>query len=338
MHLPLFRRRLLISAACRLSVESEAVVVSTRDDSYRIVTSHPEEVQHYLRGLRSPAALLPTGSITASGRPEFEPVLAALHADYLLLDVDAAVQADTRERAAAALQHEARFWARPVFEHPFWEELLAGASTDAQVVGWGVEFYHFVDGANRYMPLGVANTRSFRHLRPAVARHYVEEMDHGSIFLEGLARCGVDRGSVLVAPPLPQTSALLNHLVELASEGEVPYAAAFSVMQPGFGDVSIGGLDAFYGRLAGHYPFAEGLFEAFLRHARIDIDLGHEETLLALLCRDAPGLAPNERARASLAMQTVAEAFTLFFEGVRSAYDGQRFFAPRRRLLVSVAS
>lgn len=330
----LTRRRTLLSPHCRVSVEPNTLVVTTREDEYRLPTSNPETSAHILEELRNPQSLAEFASKQNADGSALESLLDALTNDAVLLDIDAAKESQNDADAAQAMLREARFWARTVFEQPFWEDLLAGRFSRAQVLGWGVEFYHFVEAANLYMPLGVAHTRHARHLREAIARHYIQEMDHGAIFLEGLARSGIDRSSILIAPPLPHTQALINGLVELAIEGEVPYTAAFAVMQPGITEPSAKALNEFYGTLSNLYPFAAPMFDAFHRHARIDVELHHEATTFALLCQ--AGIAPKERGRASLAMQTVAENFVLFFEGIQDWYGKQGDFALRRPMVAGV--
>ncbi|WP_460732668.1 iron-containing redox enzyme family protein [Lysobacter tyrosinilyticus] len=308
--------------------------MTTREDQYRLPVSDPEAFAHVLKGLREPQSLAEIAAKQNVDGSVLEPLLEALANDAVLLDINAAQESQNDVDAAQAMLREARFWARTVFDQSFWEDLLAGRFTRAQVLGWGVEFYHFVDAANFYMPLGVANTRHARHLREAITRHYIQEMDHGAIFLEGLARSGLDRSSILIAPPLPHTQALINGLAELAIEGELPYTAAFAVMQPGITEPSVKALDEFYGTLSSLYPFAAPMFDAFRRHARIDVELHHEETTFTLLCQ--AGITPKERGRASLAMQTVAENFVLFFEGIQDWYGKQGDFSLRRPMVAGV--
>lgn len=328
-------RRYLLSPGCRFRLDDNKFVVETRDEEIIVETQRPEVMEHVFRELRAGAQLSEIASkYGLSSADVLDPVLESLLAADLLLDVNRAIEGKNPLETTEALQAEARFWARPIFEQPFWDDLLGGRCTQSQVLGWGVEFYHFVDAANIYMPLGVSHTRNVRPLRKAVARHYVEEMDHGVIFLDGLAQCGLDRASVLAAPPLPHTRALVNHLVELAYEGEVSYTASFAVMQPRLSPTTYAALDAFYGRLTELYPYAKGMFDAFHRHARLDVDLRHEDTVFSQLCMEGRGLSSDQCVRASNAMRAVAESFILFFEGIRDVYGEAEAFSPRRPLYI----
>jgi len=334
-------RRLLVESTVRLSpgcqilVQADAVIIDTRETELRVQTPKAPELARLLSQLFRPN--VPRHVISENQLEDclVEPVLQALSEDDLLLDEGRANDASEPEEALDALLAEARFHARSIFAQPFWSELLSGTLSTAQVLGWGVEFYHFVDAANDYMSLGVAHARGHRSQRGMLARHLIEEMDHGQIFLNGLARSGVDPGSVQEAPPLPHTAALVNLLAEMAIEGEVTYAASFAVMQPGLATASREAVDAFYKELSELYPFAEPMLEAFRRHAVIDVDLHHEETVFARICRDDSGLSRAERIRARWAMRALAESFVLFFEGIRDGYPKAGSFAPRRALSVS---
>lgn len=117
---------------------------------------------------------------------------------------------------------------------------------------------------------------------------------------------------------------------ELSYEGEVTYTASFAVMQPNLAVSSKAAIDEFYATLRGLYPYAAPMFDAFSKHAALDVDLDHDKTVFTRLC--AIGLSEEARLRASRAMEDLAEAFILFFAGIREWYDTHPQFAPRRRL------
>jgi pyrroloquinoline quinone (PQQ) biosynthesis protein C len=329
----LANRRYLLSPICRIQSSERSVIVTCNEEEILIDTSFQPQISELLTALRTsncPADFLVKQGITQINM--LDPALQALLESDLLLDVDRACEATCRHELNDALQAEARFWAKPIFEQPFWEQLLSGQCSPSQILGWGVEFYHFVDAANDYMPLGVSHTRELRQLRGPIASHYIEEMNHGKIFLEGLARCGLQHESVLVAPPLPHTRALINQLIEYAYEGELAYTSSFAIMQSGLTQPSIAVLDEFYGRLKAYYPYAAGLFDAFHRHASLDVELGHEKTVFMRLCLEGPLLAPVQIRRASTVMRSLAESFMLFFDGINKYYGTTEGFTPRRAL------
>ena len=329
----LAERRYVLSPSCRIQASPAGLLINTSEEEVLIETQLPRQVSVLLATLQKngcPAEILLQQGIAQTDM--FDPALLTLLESDLLLDVERSCRATTQPEVNDALLAEARFWAKPIFAQPFWDKLRSGQCSPSQVLGWGVEFYHFVDAANDYMPLGLAHTRELRQLRAPIARHYIEEMNHGKIFLEGLARCGVPHESVLAAPPLPHTRALINQLIEYAYEGELTYTSSFAVMQPGLTQSSSAVLEAFYGQLKAYYPYASGMFDAFHRHASLDVELGHEQTVFTRLCLDGPMLAPAQIRRVSTVIRSLAESFMLFFEGIDTCYAATERFSPRRAL------
>lgn len=326
-------RHYLLSPTCQVQTSAVGVVINASDEEFLIETPFPRQVLALLTMMYRtgcPAEILLQQGVAHIDM--FDPALLTLLESDLLLDVERSCQATTNDEVNDALLAEARFWAKTIFAQPFWDKLLSGQCSPSQVLGWGVEFHHFVDAANDYMPLGLAHTRELRQLRAPIANHYIEEMNHGKIFLEGLARCGVPHESVLAAPPLPHTRALINQLIEYAYEGELTYTSSFAVMQPGLTQPSSAVLAAFYGQLKDHYPYASGMFEAFHRHASLDVELGHEKTVFTRLCLEGPLLAPAHIRRVSTVIRSLAESFILFFEGIDTYYGATECFSPRRAL------
>jgi pyrroloquinoline quinone (PQQ) biosynthesis protein C len=246
----------------------------------------------------------------------------------VILDVSAALDAPTPETFIEAFLAEARFFARPIFAGPFWRPIISGEATPSLVFGWGIEFSHFVDAANEYMAAGVAHCREGAEMREWFAHHYIEEADHAEIFYEGLVACGFDRQQLMRSPALPSTRGLINHLMELAIEGAVPYAAAFGVMQNSREASDRLAIDRFYGDLAYMYGFAAPMFEAFRRHALIDVSLGHEKTVFERIS-ESWKLTQSDRPRAIEAARSVAEHFVLFFEGILDYYGRDGASLPR---------
>lgn len=233
------------------------------------------------------------------------------------------------------VMQECRLRTRALFQQPFWQRLSAGSLPPPVVLGWGIEFAHFVESANTYMPLGIASCRAGAAMREAFARHYVEEAQHSEFFFAGLVRCGLRRSRLEAAPPLASTRALVNQLCEFAMMGAAPYAACFAVMQPTQEPADAGQVTAFFQDLRELYPFAAPLFDAFEGHAKIDIELGHEVTLFERLCRTG-GLDAGERRIVLQVVASLVESFTLFFEGILDSYSKPGVAVPRRPVVIGV--
>ena len=260
---------------------------------------------------------------------ELKKTFQVLADEEVVIDASAAFDACTSEAFLDAYFAECRFLTDEIFAQPFWETLLSGRAEHNLVLGWGIEFYHFVDAANEHMAAAVAQCRDGSQTRAWLAKHYVEERDHGSIFLDGLAGVGLDRDQVRRAPPLPSTRALINYLTELASADTIAYAGAFGVMQSNREATTRDAIEQFFTFLSGQYPFATQLFDAFQRHALIDVDLKHQHLVLELICEDCKELGSEVAARPINAARSVAEQFIMFFEGIHQYYGSARMMLPR---------
>jgi hypothetical protein len=137
-------------------------------------------------------------------------VLAPLAEDGLLVDVLVALAATSAEEFLPVYKRICRSWATEMTQGPFWRTLLEGRASRELVLGWGIEFYHYVASANEHMAASVAHCRTDNLARQWLAQHYVEEHDHAAIFLDGLVACGFDADQRRRSPPLAKIIAALE--------------------------------------------------------------------------------------------------------------------------------
>jgi pyrroloquinoline quinone (PQQ) biosynthesis protein C len=272
-----------------------------------------------------------------SNNLQIDPQVIAAHlepiaADGLILDATAITSAPTSEEFVAAYTRECHFRARQIFIQPFWTTLLTGAAPLSLIIGWGIEFYHYVEAANEHMAAAVAHCRQDPKLRRWLAEHYAEEHNHSEIFLNGLAACGLDREQITRATPLASTRALINYLTELASSDTLAYTATFGVMQAEREQTTHSGVNQFYDRMIAGYPAAGALFEAIRKHALIDVDLDHQELILERICARKDRIQLFEAQRIVRAIVDTVEHFILFFEGIYDYYQKPGVIIPRPSL------
>jgi pyrroloquinoline quinone (PQQ) biosynthesis protein C len=260
---------------------------------------------------------------------ELKTTLQVLADEQVVIDAGAAFDACSPKAFLDAYFAECRFLSKEIFAQPFWEVFLSGRAERNLVLGWGIEFYHFVDAANEHMAAAVALCRDGAQTRAWLAKHYVEERDHGSIFLDGLAGVGLDRDLVRRAPPLPSTRALINYLTELASADTLAYAGTFGVMQANREEATRDAVGQFFTFLSGKYPFAVPLFDAFRQHALMDVDLEHQHLVLELMCEGYKELPRGVLARPINAARSAAEHFMMFFESIHQYYGSAGAELPR---------
>lgn len=228
------------------------------------------------------------------------------------------------------VKSEVVFWRKHINHQPFWQSVHDGKCSERQILGWGIEFYHYVDAANEYMANGVAYCRESIDIRQKIAAHYAEEADHGEIFLQGLMADGLPEKWVENANPLPSTRALINYLNEVAMESSLVYTAIFSLMQSDGDNFNKAGLTEYYFRLISLYPFAKGMFGAFLKHASIDAQLGHQSSIFENLYSNDEMVSSHEVKRTFATIRQLVNYFILYYEYIFEYYGDESSQLPRR--------
>lgn len=263
-------------------------------------------------------------------------VMGSLAEDGLLLDARRLLRPSSAEEFLTAYHQVCDLWSRELRLVPFWSTLASGRAPRSLVLGWGVEFYHYVEAANEHMAASVAYCRTDPTARRWFAEHYAQEYNHSTIFLEGLVACGLDREQVRNAPPLSTTRALVNHLVELATTDHLAYAGAFGMMRDSKATRDGKGMRA--EQLADLYGFARGYFEAIRKHASLDEDLKHDDLVLERIVQRDGQVAPEVARRIAGGARSMLEHFVLFFEGIQDAYGAPSAQVPRRAVDVRALS
>lgn len=307
------------------------VVLETADVIYTFAGPSSDLVTSVLASLDGSATISEIASRIGVPPASVLAILQELNSDELLvLDVTRASRTATAAEFSHALKQECGFWNREILSKPFWQVMQSGQAGKAVVLGWGIEFYHFVDSVNEYMAAGVANCRSNALVRERLAKHYIEESGHALIFLNGLTRCGLDPIQVTTAPPLASTRSLINYLYEVALSNSVSYAAMFALMHAASEVPSANAIVEFYAHLTRVYPFAEGLFDACRKHALIDVELEHHHTVFDDIVELVPDVVLRHAPETVDAVRGLAEQFILFFEGILEHYATPLTPIPRR--------
>ncbi len=210
-------------------------------------------------------------------------------------------------------------WLQPIYDHPFWERVVTGRASRAQVLGFAFEKYHYIEGAFEHMAIAAANATP--EMMPHLARHFIEEYNHGDIYRKGLRSLFPD-DVVLRAQPLPSTRALVNFLSESAARNSFGYYAGNELLQmtENTGDpAAASSVDDFYAAMRRHYPYTGKVIDSFIAHTNADQKLGHESVFLQM-CRSIPALSRGEVDDALNIVRSMAEHLLLFMDGVDTFY------------------
>jgi pyrroloquinoline quinone (PQQ) biosynthesis protein C len=210
-------------------------------------------------------------------------------------------------------------WLQPIYDHPFWEKVVTGKASRAQVLGFAFEKYHYIEGAFEHMAIAAANATP--EMMPHLARHFIEEYNHGDIYRKGLRSLFPD-DTVLRAQPLPSTRALVNFLSESAGRNSFGYYAGNELLQMTENtgdDKDSSSIDDFYAAMRKHYPYTDKVIDSFIAHTNADQKLGHENVFLEM-CQSIPPLSRAEVDDALNIVRSMAEHLYLFMDGIDTFY------------------
>ena len=300
-----------------------------------------ENVSHRLR-FAGPSAAIVEGFVhAATGRATMAEIAEALgcsvheliaHAatlldDHLVLDLDSHRNAyPDPEVYNAVVRYEGAFWNQEIFREETARAIFSGRADAEEVRLWGREFYFFVRSAKEYMARGVAAFDGLIEEIEPILDHFVDEAPHDEIFAEGLLGIGFAEHELVTMRPLATTQALINHLYDRAGAGPFEYAALFVPMQPEAKRPDPSEIAERYDRLRNSYPSCAKLFDAFEKHDMIDAELEHSSLAFEELVRllGVPDMATRRRVAATL--RETADAFKIFYRGVRrGASSGEGF-------------
>jgi len=212
-----------------------------------------------------------------------------------------------------------RHWLRPVYEHPLWDKITNGTATRAQVIGFAFEKYHYIEGAYEHM--GIAAANATKEMMPHLARHYIEEYNHGDIYRKGLQSIFPD-DLILRAQPLPTTRALINFLTETAQRSSFAYYSGNEVLQMTentSNDKVSTSIDDWYDAMRKHYPWSKLIVNSFIAHTHADQKLGHENVFLEM-CESVPPLTRAEVTDALNVAKQMVDHLMLFMDGIDIHY------------------
>jgi pyrroloquinoline quinone (PQQ) biosynthesis protein C len=210
-------------------------------------------------------------------------------------------------------------WLQPIYDHPFWERIVTGKASRAQVLGFAFEKYHYIEGAYEHMAIAAANATP--EMMPHLARHFIEEYNHGDIYRKGLRSLFTD-DVILRSQPLPSTRALVNFLNESAQRNSFGYYAGNELLQMTENTGDAGDNDSineFYDAMRKHYPYTNKVIDAFIAHTNADQKLGHENVFLEM-CQSIPPLTRAEVDDALNIVRSMAEHLYLFMDGIDTFY------------------
>jgi len=310
--IPVLRR------SAKVSRRGSELVIEHLDDVITLEGKGAELLDRVLPMLDGKSGVEPIAARLEESPGRVRALLDRLHGAGVVSFLDAAGTMTGAEFYAIHRRY-VRYWLRDVYAHPLWEKIVTGAATRAQVVGFAYEKYHYIEGAYEHM--GVAAANATPEMMPHLARHFIEEYQHGDIYRKGLQSLFPDE-LVVHARPLPSTRALVNFLSETAARSSFAYYAGNEVLQMTENTSEAResrAVDDFYEAMKRHYPWSDRLIASFIAHTHADQKLGHEDVFREM-CDSVPPLGRREVADALNVAKLMAEHLLLFMDGIEIHY------------------
>lgn len=316
----------LLSPALRADVRlGEDISLEVGDWAYELEGASRlslTTVAAYADGTRSVAEL----ESLAGGGSDFRDLIDVLH-DEQIFRVDRALGPVIGPSDFTRVCRELfPYWKRRIFEKELWTGLSAGTLARQVFVGWVIESYHFIEGANLRLPYAVAFCFE-KDARDAFAHHYGEEYDHGQFYLRALDVLGIDHTVAESLPPLASTTAILNHMRRCARLDPLAYAVCSGFLESTGEDRESG--REFLSLLDQHFASDASVTGPLLEHLQLDEDYGHNG-LLEDTCQFF-GTLTLDRASAALdAGLRLVETLEYWSDALITVYgaDGQHHLLP----------
>jgi pyrroloquinoline quinone (PQQ) biosynthesis protein C len=315
----------------RVAREAGAVIVDaeSRDFELRFEASQPERILALLALFDGRRTLAQAAA--QAGVPEPEARACAGHLVESGLAVTAAASTDRDLEPEAFVSFCRALYPplkRRLFSHPLWSGLAAGEASHAVFMGWLIENYHFIDGVNDRLALAVTACPDPR-IKPFFVKHYVEEWDHSSYFMQALGDFGMTPDEVRATRPLPGTLAALNHMRRSARRDPLEYAACSGFLESTNEDRSVG--VGFLGMLQDHYGKERPrVLAPLIEHLHLDEAYQHN-TVLEDICLQIDRISFDRATSALTAAVVMVETMETWSTDILRCYD-RPSFQPRKGL------
>lgn len=225
-----------------------------------------------------------------------------------------------------------RGWLDNIANHKIWNLMTEGKVNKAVILGFVIEKFHYIEGAYEHMAIAAANADE--RISKDLTRHFMEEYNHGDIYLGGLKSL-FPKKMIVNSLPLPSTRALVNCLNELAYKNSFDYYAANELLQKteNIDNELSSPVETFYSKIESHYNLPTAICRSMRAHTEQDQCLGHQDVFLEM-CNKIENLTLSEVNSALQAAKQIYEHLEYFLDGILTYYTSNPV-VPRTKLTLS---
>jgi pyrroloquinoline quinone (PQQ) biosynthesis protein C len=216
-------------------------------------------------------------------------------------------------------------WARQINYHELFSGLVEHRLRPEIFLGMLIETYHHVHSAPVHVGTAIGSATIPRH-REILARYFIEEHDHGRLFVETLSRLGMDPAQVRAAHPIIASMSMLHMLCAIARSGSFNYLTSTALFEARADEVEES--EASMRRIATSYGFDPGALDPILEHMHLDVAAGHAG-LLAEAMKGQRYVSADAAHQAVNWMHDLKHSFDQVHDGIVQYYGDVANYIPR---------
>lgn len=219
-------------------------------------------------------------------------------------------------------------WQRQVGFHRLFS-LLETKNVRKQVfVGFILETYHYVNSAAKH--IGTAVTHCQRPgWQKLLTDYFVDEFEHGELYLKSLEKMGLNRDEVISAHPIIGTMSLINMLCEIGRTSSLGYIACTSLFEANKDDFEKAKqkMEA----IGDSYGFSPEILSDVISHMEQDIQMNHISLLSQAL--EGQSVISSEDAHIAVnCLHDLKHSYDQFHDQILQYYTDISNYIPRLKV------
>lgn len=261
--------------------------------------------------------------------PEIAQLVADLSDMGILRSPDAAVQTVIPVKEfIEKVKSSCIMWQRQIGYHRLFSLLLSGKVRKEVFTGYLLESYHYVHSARKHIATAISYCKT-GPWREMLVEYFVEEYDHGKLYLNSLEKIGFRREDVVNAHPIIGTMSLINMLCEIARTSTIGYLACTCLFEANKEDFTEAKSKLEF--VAGQYGIEANSLAGVISHMEEDIKLDHKSILEEALAKTE--MIDSEEAHYAVnCLHDLKHSFDQFHDQILQYYGDISNYIPRLKV------
>lgn len=219
-------------------------------------------------------------------------------------------------------------WQRQIGYHRLFSLLLSKDVRKEVFTGYLLESYHYVHSAQKHIATAISHCKT-DPWREMLVDYFVEEYDHGKLYLDSLEKMGFRREDIINAHPIIGTMSLINMLCEIGRSSTLGYLACTSLFEANKEDFAEAKSKLEY--VARQYGIDANSLAGIISHMEEDIKLDHKSILEEALA-ETEMIEVEEAHYAVNCLHDLKHSFDQFHDQILQYYGDISSYIPRLKV------